>query len=85
MSTVTADKKIPQLALLRDLSQKSLRKVLQKTRTHTTTAGKLLFSEGVNDKTYIYLLNGEVELLEKGRAIRTVEADSEEEIGRAHV
>lgn len=78
MSTLNADEKIAQLALLRDLSTRSFSKVLQKTRTHQANTGKFLFSEGVNDKTYVYLLSGEVELMEKGRVIRTIEADSEE-------
>lgn len=72
------DPRISQLDLLRDLSADSLVKVLQKTREHNAKPGDRLFTQGVNDKSYIFLLEGEIELRENANTVKTIQSGTEE-------
>lgn len=70
--------KIQQLELLKDLSAESYNKVLGKTRLHHVARGDILFVQGDNDKSYVYLLSGSVDLIKNNAVNHSIHFEHEE-------
>ncbi len=67
------------LSPLDGLKQENLHALIQKTRVESAAAGETLFSYGEAKKVTVYLLSGDVELVNhQGKVIRSLSAGTEE-------
>lgn len=78
MSTLVDPNQLKQLLPINSLSPDNLRELSRKTYVETVVTGRYVFKKGDNDKKNIYLLKGELELLDDKTRIKVVDSKSDE-------
>ncbi len=69
---------LKQLTPISSLNAENIEDLLAKVRTETLKPGKYLFKQGDMDKTHVYLVEGEVELINGNKPVKTISAGSAE-------
>ncbi len=69
---------LKKLVPISSLNAENIEDLLEKVKTETIPRGKFLFKQGDMDKTHVYLVEGEIELLNDKKTVKTLEAGSSE-------
>jgi CRP-like cAMP-binding protein len=69
---------LKQLTPISSLNAENIEDLLAKVKTETIKPGKYLFRQGDVDKSHIYLVSGEVDLISDKKTVKTLKADSPE-------
>ena len=69
---------LKQLVPISSLNTENIQDLLEKVKTETVPRGKYLFKKGDMDKDHIYLVEGQVDLLNDNKLVKTLEAGTPE-------